>query len=596
MLNKKCLLLLSAILILATAMIAQPKTSPLGPPVINKSGSYDYDKIYPDDYNTYDSVFIKNGKREDQHLDWMNRKYPYPAKPRDMWEIGLKGGTMLISGDVPVQPGFGFGGHIRKSFGYVFSLQGEFVAGTAYGEHYKATEGAIANNAFARNHGINPALTGRYDSTLNYANTTGFVYHNYQTKIRHAVLEGVVSLNNLKFHKRRTKWDVWGYAGGGGMLYSTMIDQLDGDGNTYDYTTISTAIQNPDNGISERKDILESLRNLWDGEYETSAEIHGDEEYIGEDNPSDIDQDNRRYTYQPIVTAGVGIAYKLGRRVSLALVHKGALTNDDLLDGQRWQENGSLTRNFDTYHTTMLNLGIHLGGKKSVEPLWWLNPLDYAYDELLYARPQPIELLDTDKDCVPDIFDKEPNSPENCPVDHCGVILDTDGDGVPDCKDKELITPTYCQPVNADGVGDCPDRFCDPCSGPVVNNNPCDNMTAGASVGFSNKSYCVNDNGSMSTLADAMRQCPMMRVNVAGNADEHANPKCNEKLAWLRSKAVIDHMVSKYGFSRDRFISTYAGYSGAGTSVSMSSAGSGVYGSSNPADPHPSLNCGTGCR
>jgi hypothetical protein len=33
---------------------------------------------------------------------------------------------------------------------------------------------------------------------------------------------------------------------------------------------------------------------------------------------------------------------------------------------------------------------------------------------------------------------------------------DTDGDGVPDCRDKELITPTYCQPVDANGVGKCP--------------------------------------------------------------------------------------------------------------------------------------------
>ena len=37
---------------------------------------------------------------------------------------------------------------------------------------------------------------------------------------------------------------------------------------------------------------------------------------------------------------------------------------------------------------------------------------------------------------------------------------DTDGDGVPDSKDKELITPTYCQPVDADGVGKCPDPAC----------------------------------------------------------------------------------------------------------------------------------------
>ncbi len=37
---------------------------------------------------------------------------------------------------------------------------------------------------------------------------------------------------------------------------------------------------------------------------------------------------------------------------------------------------------------------------------------------------------------------------------------DTDGDGVPDYMDKELITATICQPVDADGIGKCPDPEC----------------------------------------------------------------------------------------------------------------------------------------
>ena len=68
--------------------------------------------------------------------------------------------------------------------------------------------------------------------------------------------------------------------------------------------------------------------------------------------------------------------------------------------------------------------------------------------------PKPV-LPDADGDGVTDQFDQE-QTPQGCPVDTHGVSRDTDGDGVPDCRDKEMVTPTYCQPVDADGVGKCP--------------------------------------------------------------------------------------------------------------------------------------------
>src|SRR5207245_9431167 len=62
---------------------------------------------------------------------------------------------------------------------------------------------------------------------------------------------------------------------------------------------------------------------------------------------------------------------------------------------------------------------------------------------------------DADGDGVTDQFEQE-QTPAGVPVDTHGVSRDTDGDGVPDARDKELVTPTYCQPVDADGVGKCP--------------------------------------------------------------------------------------------------------------------------------------------
>lgn len=59
--------------------------------------------------------------------------------------------------------------------------------------------------------------------------------------------------------------------------------------------------------------------------------------------------------------------------------------------------------------------------------------------------------LDTDGDGVADVFDRQPNTPRNCPVDKLGVAVDSDFDGVADCIDKQLKTPMGA-PVDAAGV------------------------------------------------------------------------------------------------------------------------------------------------
>lgn len=93
----------------------------------------------------------------------------------------------------------------------------------------------------------------------------------------------------------------------------------------------------------------------------------------------------------------------------------------------------------------LLSSFIYIPGYKNsgVEPLWWLNPLDYIYSETRNPRlmrlPKP-SLPDSDSDGVPDQSDKE-NTPPGCPVDNWGVRKDSDGDGIPDCEDTEMATP-----------------------------------------------------------------------------------------------------------------------------------------------------------
>src|ERR1700741_5373379 len=44
-----------------------------------------------------------------QQVEFLNNRYPYPAKPRNMWEIGISVGKAQIFGDV-TNYGFGYGG------------------------------------------------------------------------------------------------------------------------------------------------------------------------------------------------------------------------------------------------------------------------------------------------------------------------------------------------------------------------------------------------------------------------------------------------------------------------------------------------------
>ena len=79
---------------------------------------------------------------------------------------------------------------------------------------------------------------------------------------------------------------------------------------------------------------------------------------------------------------------------------------------------------------------------KRTEPLYWLNPLDNAFDDIasLKQRPQ-LDLTDDDNDGVIDMLDQELDTPEGCAVDTRGIILDSDGDGLADCKDLEPYSP-----------------------------------------------------------------------------------------------------------------------------------------------------------
>ena len=554
-------------------------------------------------YDVKDSSLIPS-KRMPQHSEFLNGTYNFPAKPRNQWEIGIKGGAFTVAGDVPsVFPTAGLGLHVRKAFGYVFSMRLEYMYGTAKGLSWNPA------NFFGRNTGwIPPNTAPKYRTPLlnvgaatgqptyliagtgaPYTATTGIdnVFYNYKTKAHDLSIEGVFTLNNIRFHKSKTGFNIYGFGGIGATIYETNINAVDGDnyssGTSY-ATQFNSLVQSSTFIYENRKDIRKELKdNILDDSYETLAETEG-----GIRRPKLFGM-----TMKPSGSIGVGIAFKLSDKLNLAIEDRHTLVKTDLLDGQRWQEHGVgdpvLTPDYDSYNYATIGLNINLGGK-AVEPLWWLNPLDYAYSEIRNPRlmrlPKPV-LPDSDLDGVTDQFDQE-QTPEGCPVDTHGVSRDTDGDGVPDCKDKELVTPTYCQPVDADGIGKCP---CDTtCIGRAVPMTQQCSQLLGAlpSVGFAKNSVKLSDDAKrlLAVVADRMRNSPGCNVVVTGYC---AGNKLEQQRSWDRVNAIINYLIEKEGVSGDRLIFKYGEEGGDCDTVDIRAANEGEEGPNTVPAPHPNL-------
>lgn len=489
-------------------------------------------------YNIYDSSVISS-KRMAQQNEFMNNTYDFPAKPRSETELGISAGMFSISGDVTSKiPTMGFAAHIRKALGYVFSLRLQYLYGIAKGQSWRGSLGYAndpvwsAYNAPIRNTngevvGTKTGTPGNYD----------LVYYNYKTNLQDLSLQGIITLNNVRFHKQKTGMVIYAGAGIGATIYDTKINALNGT-TPYNFNSIGQGT------YENRKATRDALKSLMDDSYETNAE----NDKISK--PKLFGQNLR-----PTGTALAGIAFKLGKRVNLAIEDRLTFTKDDLLDGQRWQEHANgdpvLTSNFDSYNYISAGLNFNLGSK-AVEPLWWINPLDYAYSEINNPKhmklPKPV-FDDADGDGIVDQLDREPNTPAGCPVDSHGVSRDTDGDGVPDCKDKQLITPTECQPVDADGVGKCPDPEC--CKNIVANASEC-NIGDLPSISFRSRSTSSLSNDAkamLATVASKLKSSASCTITVTGYP---AASKASQALCNRRVEAVKAYLTEKEGISADR--------------------------------------------
>ncbi|MBS1783482.1 MAG: hypothetical protein JSS78_10485 [Bacteroidetes bacterium] len=511
-------------------------------------------------YDALDSNFYTGKKKMTQYRQYMNHQTPFLPKPNNQWEVGVNFGLSNVFGDVTSKTPFsakkgtdamGFGITVRKSLGYFLSLRAQYIHARATGFNYRTS---LANEQ--------PWST--------YYPQGQSIYRNYRTNIDELSLQMVGALNNIRFHKAKNSLSLYGFLGGGMMIYDPRINALDANGNPYNFSNVTGYTTGTT--WANRKQTNKDLKNLFDDSYESTP---GRESRSGKNNKNII----------PVATVGLGAQFRLGKVVSLQLEEKLTFAFVDKLDGQEQQYNGSLSPDKDVWNYFSLGLNFNLGNKhKNVAPLWWVNPLDHAYSELSdprHMRLPEATLADSDGDGVADQFDKCPGTPAGVAVDSHGCPMDTDGDGVPDYKDKQLITPTECQPVDADGVGKCP---CPDGCGTAA--PACGTIGAG-SLNFSGASSKISGGmqAQLSNLAAQMSANPNCKVVIIGAGN---SSKVQQQRSWDRVNAVIEYMSEKHGIDRNRFIFQY-GAAGNQEAVLYRSANSGEEGPSNVAPPFPNL-------
>jgi outer membrane protein OmpA-like peptidoglycan-associated protein len=558
---------------MSTAALAQDTPTPEPAPATTTKAAKTDDAGFSNDV-------VKDKENND---NWRSGKSKFPSKPKDMWELGVHGGYLQYAGDVNSQPGYGFGLHVRKSMGYVFSVRLNAMYGVAYGLNYLPSQRGIGKNLqlgvssklpTAAASGIVDAPRSNYhgygyttpddrNGNLLTTSTGGFTpiqqngsglpfYYNYRSEYAEATVQGIITLNNLKFHKERTKWDLFLIGGAGVQYYNTKHDAMTSDGKLYDFRKIKAVKSTVPGGnidLFGGRDVQESLKGAGIGvdgadSYETQGEAWGNLE-----NPF---LPGNKGKINIVANAGVGVGYKLSKRVTIGLEHQVTFNDDDLLDGYRWTEQGDFTQNKDFPHYTNVRLCFHIGdSKKTVEPLWWLNPLDapYAAIKKNTEKVDPADMMkDTDGDGVPDMLDREAATPKDCPVDTRGESLDSDGDGVKDCDDKEPYTaPGY--PVDPNGVATklLTNIDCSVCGSksewflPMVN--------------FNTDSYCIKPEfqAQLKHVGTIMSKNSKLCVAVEGYTDDNkGDAGANAALAYNRAKAVADYLSANYGVSADR--------------------------------------------
>ena len=467
----------------------------------------------------------------DQNREWRAGQSKYSAKPKNMWELGINVGRFAISGDVPTTafPGWGAGLHLRKAINYALSIRLDGAYMTTKGFDDRLSYGSVM------------AL----EQLPDYGSVTNDMYRNYKNTTLSGSVEAIFNIGNILFHKERNKWNFYVGVGVGAISRDTRVNNS-ANGVPINWNALNL---NKDDKYSDN---VKKIKDAMDSEYEIKVGNKRDVSPLFNDGNVSV-----------TIPLSVGISRKINKRVNLSLEHKYYWVDNDTWDGFVNRSVYDQTNSRDAGQYTSLRLGINLGKfDKRTEPLYWMNPLDGALNDVAELKQRPkFDLTDSDGDGVIDMIDQEKNSPQGAPVDTRGITLDSDKDGIPDYKDDEPFSPPGYE-VDSKGVAVITDK-------PVTESRLAEALKATKNdwwlpmIHFDTDKYYVKPEfyAQLKSVADVMKANPNVKITVNGYTDARAGDDYNKVLSYNRAKAAIDFLVGTYNIPRERFILQYEGKS-----------------------------------
>lgn len=228
------------------------------------------------------------------------------------------------------------------------------------------------------------------------------------------------------------------------------------------------------------------------------------------------DYKNKNHLVLPV---GLGFKYRVKPNMSLMTEFSFRYVNDDQLDGF-----DRLFSANDAY--SLLNAGVvfHLG--KAPRVLQWSNPMKSMEKQVKTMRDSVQTLRkDTDKDGVPDIYDKEPDTPAGMKVFADGMSVTSDS----------VFNAVYIRNLNAsimNGEAWLPYVFFDQNSAKL---SPKYDET-------------------LASVAIILVDNPSIRMEIIGNTDTQTSKEYNLKLGQQRADAVKERLVKEFGIDSERLV------------------------------------------